>query len=114
MPGYLMSEELKRTVQQVCLQFLNSFQPRPTRGRRLQRRGGGGGPGKTAIVQATAVIGPATAGPPRVATTSTDFTTIKGDTFSEIENWSLVSISDDSFLIIQEIDGDGVIVSAFC
>lgn len=41
MPGYVMNEELKRTVQQVCLQFLNSFQPRPKRGRRRRKAGGG-------------------------------------------------------------------------
>lgn len=45
MPGYVMNQELKRTVQQVCLQFLNSFQPRPKRGRRARRGGGGGGGG---------------------------------------------------------------------
>lgn len=116
MPGYVMNEELKRTVQQVCLQFLNSFQPRPKRGRRPRRSGSSGTSEavKTAIVQATAVIPGSIGGSPREPITSTDFTTIKGDTFDEIENWSLVDISNGSYMVILEVDGDGVIVSAFC
>lgn len=116
MPGYVMNEELKRTVQQVCLQFLNSFQPRPKRGRRA-RRGSGGSGGvskKTAIVQATSIIPGSLGGSPRIPIVSGDFTTILGDTFDEIENYSMVDISNESYMVILEIDGHGVIVSAFC
>lgn len=54
MAAYVLNEELKRAVVQVVNQHLNSFQPRPKRGRRLIRRGGGdsdgSGDGKFAIV----------------------------------------------------------------
>jgi len=39
--GNLLNDELTQLVQQVCRQFMNSFQPRPKRGRRARRGGGG-------------------------------------------------------------------------
>lgn len=41
--GYVPNRELIELIQRVCKQFMNSFQPRPKRGRR-PRRGGGGAP----------------------------------------------------------------------
>ena len=41
MANYVLDEELKKLVTQVCRQFMNSFQPRPRRGRRNRRSGGG-------------------------------------------------------------------------
>lgn len=40
MANYVLSEELRRLVVQVCNQHMSSFQPRPKRGRR-PRQGGG-------------------------------------------------------------------------
>lgn len=74
---------------------------------------GVGGP-KTTIVRATAAIS-AGSGDPRTPGTSTDYEHIKGDTITgNIENWSEVEISDNSYMVILEIEGDNVIVSAFC
>ena len=76
--------------------------------------GGGGGAAKTALARATAIIPGTIDADPREPSTSTDFAIVAGDTFDEIENWSLVDISEDSYLIIVEIADAGVIVSAFC
>lgn len=114
--GYhVLDDELKKLVQQVCRQFMNSFQPRPKRGRRVRRGGGAGGVGKnTSIVQATAAIPPGS-GTPRVPGLSLAYSNVKGDTITgDVENWSLVEIPINVFMVILEIDGDNVIVSAFC
>jgi hypothetical protein len=81
----------------------------------LCRVEGGGGGGRIAILQATAAI-PAASGTPRAPSLSSDYDFIKGDDpgGAQIENWSLVEITDESYLIVHEIDGDFVIVSAFC
>lgn len=54
MPGFVMSPELKRAVQDMLRTYGNSFQPRPKRGRRLRRGGGGGG--STSNVTSFAVV----------------------------------------------------------
>lgn len=40
MANYLLNEELRRLVVQVCNQHMSSFQPRPKRGRRVRNSGG--------------------------------------------------------------------------
>lgn len=88
--------------------------PLPRRRRNVEGSGTGGEGKRTTIVRATAAIS-AGSGDPRTPGTSTDYEHIKGDTITgNIENWSEVEISDNSYMVILEIEGDNVIVSAFC
>jgi hypothetical protein len=78
---------------------------------------GGGGSGASvprALLRATASI-PAGTGDPRSPGLSTDFEQVLGDTISgDIENWSQVLITDNSYMVVIDIGAHNVIVSAFC
>jgi hypothetical protein len=116
MPGAnVLTDELVGLIRREILKSQSSFQPRPQRGRRPRRgKGGEGGGKRTTLVRATADIPPGT-GDPRTPTLSGDYEHVKGDTLSgDIENWSQVLIDDNSYMVIVEINGDNVIVSAFC
>lgn len=118
MPGAnVLSDELLRLVRAEVLRSKASFEPRPQRGRR-PRRGGGtttGGEVVRAIVRATSLIPAGTGtGASRSPGSSSDYVVVKGDVSGAIKNWSLVEITIDSFMVIVEIDGDNIIVSAFC
>lgn len=73
--------------------------------------GAGGGNVPRALCIATAEI-PARSG--STPGTSGSYNIIKGDVSGNIENWSLVPISAGSYMVILDIGGSEVIVSAFC
>lgn len=75
--------------------------------------GGSGSSKRTAVLKATDAIAGATGD--RTPATSGDYTVVKGDTpAGDIENWSTVGISVDSYMVTLEIDGTDVIIDVFC
>ena len=60
--GYVMNREFKDMLQREVARLVNSFQPRPKRGRRPRRAGRGGGTGNLSatFMVVTTEIGPAT------------------------------------------------------
>ncbi len=70
----------------------------------------GGGSGG-ALLKATAQINGRDSDDP---TTSEAYEVIKGTMSGPIENWSQVDITEDSYMVALKIDGDNVIISAFC
>ncbi len=78
---------------------------------------GGGGTVARGTCKATSMIDAASDSMGvRTATIADDshYSHIDGDTFSNIENWSLVDITTDTYMIVIEIGGHNKIISAFC
>ncbi len=82
---------------------------------------GGGGDGGGAVARGTCKVtslidAASDSMGVRTATIADDshYSHIDGDTFSNVENWSLVDITTDSYIIVMEVGGHNKIISAFC
>lgn len=116
--GYVLSPELKRAVQQVVLQHMASFQPRPQTGRRPRRGRGGVADGTPrALATATSDIPAATEdnGDRTPGTGSVALIYAANDPpTSDWENWSLTPIPAGTYVVGIVIDDHMIIVDAFC
>lgn len=75
---------------------------------------GAGGGNDSSLIRATASIA-AGSGDPRTPATSSSYEQVKGpEVTGNIENWTTVSIDDNAYVVVTQIDGDWVIVAAFC
>ncbi len=88
--GHILNDEMFRAVQQAVRQHLNSFQPRPKKGRRVRPGGGGSSSGDGGGSWGT-ITTAATAGSPDVPSTTCKVTLgsdFGGADLEDVRNYS--------------------------
>ncbi len=109
--GQLLPSVAVRDLRLVAKRVLGTS---VTKSRRFKRRRGSGASGSSIwIAKATEAI-PAGSGEPREPGVG-DGELVKGSgTVTSLENWSTVEIPEGAYMSITDIDGDPVILEAWC